>query len=83
MGFDERFDTTIIVIRKDDSNNQLKVTQTAKLGHDGALELPEGGSCIAVFESKRVNEVAMEMRAISGPANIIQHLVPRIEDLRA
>ena len=62
------------MVGKDDSHNQLKITQHPQLGNNGTLELLEFGGSLAVLEAKGMDQIAMNLGGVLGPVNVVQHL---------
>ena len=60
------------MIRDDYSNDHLEGSNSSKLRDDCRLELPELRGCLTVAESKRMNEIAVNLRTVARGANVME-----------
>ena len=64
-------------------NNDLQRTKSTELSHDGGLQLPKVRSSVTVPKPKRMDEVSMDLRTIARGADVVEHILAVLEDLRA
>ena len=60
------------MIRDDNSHDHLEGLNCTKLRDDCRLELPEMRGCVTVLESKRMDEIAVNLRTVAIGANVIE-----------
>ncbi len=60
------------MIRDDNSHDHLEGANCTKLRDDCCLEVPELRGCVSVPESKRMNEIAVNLRTVARGANVME-----------
>ena len=66
-----------------DCNDDLQRTESTELSHDGGLQLPKVGSSVTVPKPKRMDEISMDLRTIARGADVVEHILAVLKDLRA
>ena len=66
-----------------DCNDDLQGAESTELCNNGCLQLPKVRSSVTVPKSKRMDEIAMQLRTIARGADVVEHILAVLEDLSA